>query len=261
MDKKDRNKRFFDTDSRNDNLRDKSVRGGIFTMSFQAIDSFLRIGSMIILARILVPEHFGLIGMVVAITAFAEQFKDFGLSTATVQQKDITHEQVSNLFWVNAAIGFTMMVLISSASYLIASFYDDQRLIYITIAISTGFFWSGLTVQHQALLQRQIKLATIGLVQVGSTTISAAIAVILAIKGYGYWSLVWSQVVRSLLLTLGMWISCPWIPGLPNRHIKIGYLLRFGRDIAGFNLIVFFAVNLDQILIGKFFGPVQVGLY
>src|SRR6185295_5013472 len=54
---------------------------------------------------------------------------------------------------------------------------------------------------------------------------------------------------------------CPWIPGLPNRHIKIGYLLRFGRDIAGFNLIVFFAVNLDQILIGKFFGPVQVGLY
>jgi O-antigen/teichoic acid export membrane protein len=261
MNKKDRNNQIFEADSRKDNLKEKSVRGGFFTMSCQAVESLLRIGSIAILARILIPEYFGLISMVTAITVIAEQFKDFGLSTATVQQKDITHEQISKLFWINAAIGFVLTVLISSASFLIARFYNEQRLIYITIAISTSFFWSSVTIQHQAILQRRMKFATIGIIQIGSTSISTAIAIILAVKGYGYWALVWREVLRSLFIALGTWICCPWIPGFPKKQIKIGHMLRFGRDIAGFNVIVFFAASLDQILIGKFYGPAQLGIY
>jgi PST family polysaccharide transporter len=261
MNKRDRNNQFLDADSRRDNLKEKSVRGGIFTMSCQAIESLLRIGSIAILARILIPEYFGLIGMVTAIITIAEQFKDLGLSTATVQQKNITHEQVSNLFWINVTIGFVLMLLISSASFLIARFYNEQRLIHITIAISTGFFWGSTTIQHQAILQRQMKLATIGVIQIGSTAISTGIAIILAVEGYGYWALVWREVLRGLLMALGTWICCPWMPSLPKKHIKIDHMLRFGRHIAGFNIIAFFAVSLDQILIGKFYGPAQLGIY
>jgi O-antigen/teichoic acid export membrane protein len=261
MNRNERNNQIFNADSRNDNLKEKSVRGGFFIMFCQVVDSLLRIGSIAILARILVPEYFGLISMVTAITVIAEQFKDFGLSTATVQQKNITHGQVSNLFWINAMIGFALMVLISSASFLIARFYNEQRLIYITIAISTGFFWSSMTVQHQAILQRQMKFATIGIIQIGSTCIGTAIAIILAVKGYGYWALVWREVLRSLFIALGTWIYCPWMPGFPKKGIKIGHMIRFGRNIAGFNVIVFFAASLDQILIGKFYGPAPLGIY
>jgi O-antigen/teichoic acid export membrane protein len=261
MNRKERNSQFFNADLIRNDLRERSVRGGMLTVSCQAIESVLRIGSIAILARMLLPEYFGLIGMVTAITVIAEQFKDLGLSTATVQQKEITHEQVSNLFWVNAALGLALMVLISSASFLIARFYGEQRLIYITIAMSTGFFWSSMTTQHQALLKRQLKLATIGVIQIGSTLISTAIAITMAIKGYGYWALVWLEVLRSLLVALGTWVCCPWIPDPPRKHIKIDRLLRFGRDIAGFNIIVSFAATLDQILIGKFYGPAQLGIY
>jgi O-antigen/teichoic acid export membrane protein len=256
-----RNRKYFDTDSRKENLKEKSVRAGIFTASFQGIEMVLRIASIAVLARLLIPEYFGLIGMVTAIISIAEQFKDFGLSTATIQQKYITHDQVSNLFWINVVMGIILMILISSASIPMALFFKEPRLVYITIALSTGFFSGGLTVQHQAILQRDLKLAIIGAIQITSTALSTAIAIIMAFTGFGYWALVWREVLRSLFIAVGTWLHCRWIPGLPKRNTKIDHMLRFGRHIAGFNIIVFFAVSLDQILIGKFYGPEQLGIY
>ncbi|HZD13249.1 MAG TPA: lipopolysaccharide biosynthesis protein, partial [Candidatus Binatus sp.] len=261
MTKQDRNNQFFDVDLTNANLKGRAIRGGLFTMSSQAIESLLRIGSIAILARILIPEHFGLISMVTAITAIAERFQDLGLSTATVQKKQITHEEVSKLFWINVITGLGLTVVISSASFLIARFYHEQRLTYITIAIATGFLWSGLTIQHTAILRRQMKYAQIGSVQIGSTAISLAIAIILAVEGYGYWALVWREVLRNVFMALGTLICCPWIPGPPWKQIDTGHLLRFGRDITGFNAIVFLTASIPQILIGKLYGPAQLGIY
>src|SRR6266705_3519783 len=229
MTETDRNNQFFDVDLTSANLKERSIRGGLFTMSCQAIEAFLRIGSIVILARILIPEHFGLISMVTAITAIAERFQDFGLHSATVQKKDITHEQVSKLFWINVITGFGITVLISSMSFLIARFYHEQRLIYITIAIATSYLWTGLTIQHHAILRRQMKYAAIGGIQIGSTALSVAIAIILAVKGYGYWALVWREVLRNVFIALGTWICCPWRPGFPRKHINIDQLIKFGR--------------------------------
>jgi len=261
MTKTDRHNPFFDVGLTSANLKERSIRGGLFTMSCQAIEAFLRIGSIAVLSRILIPEHFGLISMVTAISTIAEQFQDLGLSTATVQKKDITHEQVSKLFWINVITGLGITVLISSMSFLLARFFHEERLIYITIAIATSFLWSGLTIQHQAILRRQMKYTAIGGIQIGSIALSVAIAIILAVEGYGYWALVWREVLRNVFLALGTWMCCPWIPGSPRKHINIDHLIKFGRDITGFNVIVFLTANLDQILIGKLYGPAQLGIY
>src|SRR3989449_440559 len=208
MTKTDRNNHFFDVDLTSANLKEKSIRGGLFTISFQAVESILRIGSIAILARILIPENFGLISMVTAIIAIAERFQDLGLHAATVQKKDITHEQVSKLFWINAITGFGLTVLISSMSFLIARFFNEPRLISITIAIATSFFWIGLTMQHQAILRRQMKYAAIGGIQIGSIALSIAIAIVLAVEGYGYWALVWRGGERKGFISL--WAGVGW---------------------------------------------------
>jgi len=148
------------------------------------------------------------------------------LSTATVQKKDITREQVSKLFWINAATGLCLTVLISVMSFLIARFFHEERVIYITIAIATGFLWSGLTIQHQAILQRQMKYAAIGGIQIGATVISVGIAIILAVEGYGYWALVWREVLRNVFIALGAWMWCPWTPCVPRKHLNIDHLIR-----------------------------------
>src|SRR2546425_6695974 len=261
MTKEDRKSQSFDADLRGANLREKALRGGGFIMVCQGIDSFLRIGSIAVLARILTPEDFGFISMVTAVTAIAERFKDLGLSTATVQKKNITEEQVSQLFWINVVTAFGITILISAMSFLIARLFREERLIYIAIAIATGFLWSGVTIQHQAILQRQMKYAAIGGIQMGSTVMSVGIAIILAVKGYGYWALVWREVLRNVFIALGTWLCCPWRPGSPRKHINIDHLVKFGRDLTGFNVIVFLTANLDQILIGKLYGPAQLGIY
>lgn len=242
-------------------LKTKSLRGGMVTVVFQAVDAVVRIGSIAVLARALMPADFGLVAMVTAITAIAEQFKDIGLSTATVQKKSISHEEISKLFWVNVVTGAAIAALICAAAAPIADFFHDGRLVGITIVIASGFVWSGAAIQHQALLRRQMRYTAIGAIQVVSTVISTGAATVLALQGYGYWALVWREVLRNVFIAIGTWLVCPWIPDFPRRHIDINGLIKFGGDITAFNIIVFLSASVDQLLIGRAYGATQLGMY
>ena len=233
----------------------------MYTAVAGAGDFFLRLVSMFVLARLLIPEQFGLIGMVAAVTGIAGLLGDFGLSTATVQRRDINHEQVTNLFWINVALGALLSLVIFSLAPIIAAYYRDSRLVPITMAVSTTFLWGGLTVQHQALLNRQMKQAHISIIRLGATFLSIIVAVLLAIRGYGYWALVWQEVARSFLIAVGVWVCCPWIPRLPCRNAKVGSLLRVGRNLSLTSILNALISNLDRFLLGRFFGAEAVGLY
>jgi O-antigen/teichoic acid export membrane protein len=242
-------------------LKVKSVRGAMAVASSGAIEISLRFLSITILARLLVPEYFGLIAMVTAFTGIVEGLRDLGLASATVQRQNITRAQVSNLFWVNAAAGFSFALLFSVLSPAIAAFYGDPRLVGITVALSTAFLWSGLSIQHEALMSRQLRQSELAIIRLAATFLSIAVAVVLAVTGQGYWALVWRYVVRAAMTTIGVWLRCPWLPGRPSRGVGTGGLLRFGRDLSFTNLLVALIMNIDLLLIGKFYGASAVGLY
>ena len=244
-----------------ENIKARAVRGSAFSIAAESMDVLLRVGSMAILARMLVPEQFGLVGMVTAITAVAERFKDVGLSVATVQRKEITHEQVSTLFWVNAGLGILFAGLIAALAAPIARFFGDPRLFAITLAIASSFFWSGLTIQHQALLRRQMMFGRIAGIQLSASVLSIVLAVALAKMGAGYWALVAREVSRNVFQAVGSWTCLPWIPGRASRQTNIKGMLAFGGDVTAFNLIWFLVFNLDQIVVGRVFGAVPLGLY
>ena len=260
-DRQDRYTHLFDTDHVKGQLRDKAVRGGLSIMAAQAVSLILRTGPMLILARLLMPEHFGLIGMVTAITAIAGRLNDLGLSIVTVQQHKITHQQVSALFWIDLGFGTLLMLIISMSAWVIAGFFGDDRLVGITIAISSTFFFVGLTVQHEALLRRQMRFGELARIQMVSDGLSLALAIGLAWQGFEYWSLVWKEVARSTFVAAGTWCTCRWWPSLPARATGLGRMLRVGRDISGFNLVTFLSLNLDGILLGKFWGAGPLGFY
>jgi len=207
------------------------------------------------------PDQFGLIAMVTAITGFAQMFKDLGLSDATIQKNIITHEQVSTLFWINVSIGIILMIIVAGMSPIIAWFYGEPRLIMITLTLSLSFFFSGLTVQHQALIRRQMYFFRLGLVQIISTGLSISVGIIMALNEFECWSLVWMNISFTFFIAVGTWIICQWLPGLPSRNSKVRAMLYFGRDITGFNIINYFSRNLDNILIGRFCGATQLGFY
>jgi len=260
-DRAERHRRFFDTENLRVDLKGRSLRGGVFTMAAEGINFILRLGATAVLARLLVPEHFGLIGMVTALTSIAVNFKDLGLSIATVQRKEITHRQVSTLFWINAMVGVLIAALISCLSLPIAWFYKDDRLIWITIALATSFFWGGLTVQHQAILWRRMRFGSLALINLGATVCSIVVALVLALKGYGYWALVGREVSSSVFFCIGTVLACGWVPGLPSRVDHFRSMMKTGGDVTAFNLVTFFTDSLDFILVGKLFGAEALGLY
>lgn len=256
-----RNDRYLNTDHIVSNLKQRTVRGSALTVASHTIAGVLRAGSMIILARMLTPGDFGLVAMPALITGFVGMFKDLGLSMSTIQRAEITQAQVSTLFWVNVAAGAIITLVTSAMAPAIAWFFGEPSLISITLVSSLGFLLGGFTVQHQALLKRQMKFASLAALEVFSMVFSMAVAILAAHWGAGYWSLVYMSVAMPLATMIGSWVLCGWRPGMPVRRAGIRSMIAFGGNYTGFSFLNYFARNLDNILIGWRWGTVQLGLY
>jgi O-antigen/teichoic acid export membrane protein len=215
----------------------------------------------VVLARLLTPEDYGLIGMVVVVTGFIAIFKDMGLSLGTVQRSEVNHKQISTLFWINIAISAGVMVLTVLIAPLVARFYGDARLTSITIALAGTFLFSGLTIQHQALIQRQMRFGALVAIDIISLVGGLIAAVAAASRGAGYWALVINQLVLTFINAAGVWIVCGWRPGMPVRYSGVRPMLAIGGNFTAFSVINYFARNLDNALIGRFWGAYELGLY
>lgn len=242
-------------------LAARSLRGGVVTMAAQGAKTVLQFGSVAVLARLLEPEAFGLVAMVAVVMMFLEQFKDLGLSTATVQREEITHGQVSGLFWLNAGLGVVAAAVACALAPAIAAFYGRAELVPIVLWLSAGFVVSGLGTQHVALLRRQMRFGTLAWVQLGAEFAGLGAAVVAALSGAGYWSLVIQRLAWAAALTAGAWATAGWRPGLPRRHQGLRALVGFGGNITGANMINFATRNLDLVLIGWWWGSAALGLY
>lgn len=256
---KDQN--YFNTEHLKADLKQRSVRGGVVTIAAQASKFTLKFGSTMVLARLLVPEDYGLIGMATVIVGFVEYFKDLGLSAATVQRREINHQQISTLFWINLAVGCLVALIVASLAPAIALFYNEPRLSGITLALAINFIFGGLTVQHQALLRRQMQFTSLAKIEIVAMTVGVATAVITAYYGIGYWALVLMLMMTALTNMFGVWLACSWRPGLPQKDSEISSMLAYGGNLTGFGLVNYFSRNLDNVLIGRRWGSGQLGLY
>jgi PST family polysaccharide transporter len=214
-----------------------------------------------ILARLLTPRDFGLVAMVTTVTSFLRVFKDAGLSIATVQRERITHAQVSNLFWINIAVSTLSTLIVAASAPVIARFYHNPRLITITLLLSTTFLISGSTVQHQALLKRQMRFKALALIEVVSMAVGILVGILMALWGYRYWSLVGSSLSMEIAGLLLTWSVSRWRPQLPSRRSGIGPLVSFGANRTAGDFIYAVARGSDNLLIGRAYGPASIGLY
>jgi O-antigen/teichoic acid export membrane protein len=242
-------------------LREKAIRGGFARVIAQTIFFVLRVGALMALARLLDPKEFGLVGMVTAFTGVLNLFRDFGLSTATVQRVTVTDEQISTLFWINVLAGVILGLLLSASAPIISGFYREPRLFWVTIVLSTGFVFNAAGVQHSALLQRQMRFTALAMIQIISLVASTAFGIGLAVAGYGYWALVAMSVILPLVSTACFWLATAWIPGAPARRIGLRPLMRFGGTVTLNSLVIYLAYNLDKILLGRYWGAEILGLY
>lgn len=143
----------------------------------------------------------------------------------------------------------------------IALFYNQPRLTEITLVLAIGYIFGGLTVQHQALLNRQMRFTSLGTIDIISMAIGVGSAIVSAWYGAGYWALVIMQLVMGFAYAIGVWVMCGWRPGKPGKYADVGSMLAFGGNLTGFNILNYFARNLDNVLVGLYAGAQQLGLY
>ncbi len=239
----------------------RTARGAALSFSGQAGNFALRFLWIIVIARLVTPEHFGLVGMVSAFTGLLSLFRDVGLSAATVQQESVSNSQLSTLFWINLLIGGVLALVTAVAAPLLADFYGDRRLIAITLALAAVFVCYGAVAQHRALLQRRMQFGVLTLIDLIALVASIAVGVGCAFAGLGYWSLIVMMVGQPLVTLIGVWRVAGWRPGPPRQAGGIRSMLHFGGTVTLNSLVVYVAYNMDKVLLGRVFGAEVLGLY
>ncbi|MFN0126418.1 MAG: lipopolysaccharide biosynthesis protein [Verrucomicrobiales bacterium] len=243
------------------NLKSKTFSSALITACSQAVQLVITMGTTMVLARKIAPEAFGLVAMVMVIFDFLRIFKDAGLSVATIQRESLSEAQISNLFWINTAVGGGVSLLLLISAPFIAWFYREPILVPITVALSGTFLLSGLAVQHLALLKRQMDFKSVAKVQVTALLVSSGIGIGAAWWGAGLWSLVAMQVSQAVAVFILAWFSVDWRPSRPRRDSGTGSLVRFGANVSLSSLIWSIARGSDGLLIGRMYGAEAVGLY
>lgn len=242
-------------------LKQRAIRGGLAKVFAQAVTFVVRIGSLMILARLLEPKDFGLVAMVTAVTGVLSLFRDFGLSTATVQRSNLSEEQISTLFWINVLVGAILTLTSIAIAPLLSAFYHEPKLMKVTLVLSASFIINSLGIQHGAMLQREMRFTTLSLIDVVSLLGSTGMGILMAFRGYSYWSLVAIAIGGAVILTAANWLVTGWIPGLPRKNSGIRSIMRFGSTITLNGLVVYVAYNLEKVLLGRFWGPESLGIY
>ncbi|HXF12198.1 MAG TPA: lipopolysaccharide biosynthesis protein [Terriglobales bacterium] len=242
-------------------LRERAVRGTFARVAAQGANMALRIVSLAILARLLNPDDFGLVGMVAALTGILSLFRDFGLSAASIQRAHITDEQSSTLFWINAATGLLLAVITALCAPLVVRLYHEPPLYWVTVAMGSTFLVNSIGIQHSAHLQREMRFTAVSIIDTGSTLISTIVGIVLAEIGWGYWALVAMAIAAPLISTVAFWVSTGWIPSRPRRGVGLRSMMRFGGTLTVNGVVLYVASNAEKVLLGRYWGADAIGIY
>lgn len=239
----------------------KARRGAIWS-ALQIIGrNVLSIGSTAVLARLLSPDDYGLLAMVATITALLLVFSDMGLSWATIQQRELTQTQVSNLFWINAGTGVLLWIGCVIFAPFVADFYQREELTAVTAVMGASFLVGGLAVQPFALMRRRMAFRPIALIEIAAVVSSALSAIMLAWLGYGYWALVVQALVGQLVRLLLAWPVSKLAVQAPKQGAGTRRMVAFGGLLVVNGVLIYVARSLDSVLIGRYWGGESLGFY
>lgn len=221
----------------------------------------LEFGISVILARLLTPQDFGLVGMVFVFTGFISLFSELGFGAALIQRKDVYEQHLSSVFWLNIAAGFLIMIFLAVGAPLIGVFYNEPRLVPLTRLLSLNFLIGAFKTVHTAIITRSMNFKLLALLETTTVLIAGILAVVLALSGFGVWSLAWQLLCLTTLQVIVIWIFTDWRPQLQFHKSAIQELWKFSSNLVGFRIINYWVRNADNLLVGKFVGSAGLGIY
>jgi PST family polysaccharide transporter len=242
-------------------LREQVSSGVFWSGTARVVQQVIQFAISVVLARLLSPDDYGVMAMVLVFTGFAGMLTEFGFSTALVQKKSVTEAHISSAFWVTIVSGIALTCLTFALAPFLARFYGKPALTAIFQVVALNFVISSIGNVPMALLQKQMDFRTIGNTGTFGLLSSGVLGIAMASAGFGVWSLVAQTLVLSAVTTLARWYATGWFPRCLLDLPALREMWRFSANLFGFNFINYWARNADNLLIGKYFGAPALGTY
>jgi len=242
-------------------LKSKTFFGLIWNAVNNGSLTILNLLITAILARLLSPEAFGIMGMVQLVIMFISKINEFGLSVAIVQEDNLTQIKLSSLFYLNILIGILMTGATYFSADIISQFFEESSLIVFIKIISIVFFIVSFSLIQKSLLRKNMEFKKIFIVQLMSLIIYGITTIILAYNNFGVRSLVYGYIAKHISETILYHIFHQWYPSLKFDFNTIKGLMSFGSYLMGSSFLGYFSENLDYLIIGKILGATSLGYY
>ena len=239
----------------------KAARGVLWTGGGQILRQLVQISGQLVLARLLAPDDFGLLGMALVFVGIGQLLADFGIGAAIVQSTELGAKVLSTCFWINLGIGLALTLLMLAAAPLIARFYARPDLLPLVALLSLNLLLSAALTVPMALLSRSMRFADLARAQVLGSLCAAVVAIGLALAGAGAWALIAQPLAGSLLMLLVAWRATRWWPRIEFSYDQARPLMRFSFALLGTNLVGYGNRNVDGLLIGRVLGAGPLGIY
>lgn len=246
------------------NLKEKIYSGVAWNATGLFIDSGLNYIIKLILARLLVPKAFGIIGLAALFMSMIQVFSDLGMSSALIQRKEKELNQIDydTAYWVGIVWGLLLALVLSTViAPIAASFYNQEILKIIIPVLSTGIILSQLRTIHIVNITRDMDFKRIVLPRNISNIFAGVVAITMALMGYGIWSLVIDGIAGNLLQVIIYSYVSPWKPRFRFSKNSFKKIFSFGIYTSGTGVFNYLTNNIDYLIIGKLLGAQQLGLY
>jgi O-antigen/teichoic acid export membrane protein len=249
------------TTSSRDDLGATAARAIAWNYLSFASGKVLVLVTMAVLARLLTPEEFGIVGFATLVTAYLAVLKDLGLGAAVIQRQDDVEESAQTVFVLNLAIGATLTAITFAVAPAVAAFFREPLVTPLLRVLGFTFVLESLGSMHVVLLKRNLDFRRKLVPDVGQSIVKGVVAISTAATGFGVWALVWGHLAGVLAFVVLSWAVIPWRPTWRVHRRLIRPLSRFGAPLLVTDIQYAVWSNLDYVVVGRMLGDAALGVY
>lgn len=239
----------------------KIIKGGFYLTIVNVLSQLLAIVVNIVLARLLLPEDFGLVALTMTFIGFVTLFTNMGFGSSIIHERDTTKKQLSSIYWLNYGLSiFSFLIIISTAQFA-ANFYEEPKLTPIVLFAAINILLNPFYIVQYKLLERDLEFKTISKINLSGTLIGSIAAIISAYAGLGVYALILQSLVSSVVRLVLIIIFKRWFPKFYFNYKEIKHMVWYSLKFKASQMAMYFERNIDYLILGKFFTSVILGYY
>ena len=244
-----------------ESLKERAAKGLIWGTFTRGATQLLNVVIGIFLARLLSPADIGLVGMITIFTVLASNLQESGFFTALVNKKDASHDDYNSVFWFCLSFSIVIYIVLFFSAPLIASFFHQPELLWLSRFVFLSFMISAVGIAHSAWMFSRLMVRQRAVIMVVSLIVSGTVGIVLAMRGYSYWSLAWQQVIFNLVFNIGRLSVTRWHPTFSFTFRPIREMFRFSNKILIPTVINTISQYFLSVVFGRFYPAHTVGYF